>query len=242
VCALFVPVPSNVDGDVEKSDSLSLSTGASLPDSEPDSPLTRAHDTITRILELGPTLSDVGTKSLEIHKHDAAQFDIGHVRGSFSAASTHLIERLGRANWERRQYLVDVQVKMDLYEAHSPETHSMEHVLRNVRLELSDSESESEKTEMDDRSQSDTHDNDSEMSTIGSSYGGSPGATATPSLSQISTAGTELTVTADAYRAGRTVYQLPLPPSPNATLTGEPFVCPFCGYKIAGMSTMPDWR
>lgn len=50
-------------------------------------------------MPLDPTPHDRAADS------DAAQFDIDHIRERFPKASVELIDRLGRANWERRQYL-----------------------------------------------------------------------------------------------------------------------------------------
>jgi hypothetical protein len=235
------------DDHANRSDSLSLSTGASLPDSVTDSPLTRIHDIVTRLLELGPTLFDIRTRNPAIFCHDAALYDIGHVRTRFPMASTSLVERLGRANWERRQYLLDVQTKMG---ARSPKSHNVctiEPVLRDIRIDISDSESEGDKGEDDHNFNLDSNEQSSKLSVTGSTHGSSSSASDVPSPSRLSSYGTEQTVIAGPVKDGNTHYRdthyrLPLPPPPNEKLTGETFICPFCAQTISGLSKSSDWR
>ena len=92
---------------VEDDQSVSSIDTSWTPESLVDTPLAQAHDIITHLMQLGPSLLDpVPHDRVDLSANsDATQHDVKHVRESFPKAEKSLVERLGTANWERRQFL-----------------------------------------------------------------------------------------------------------------------------------------
>lgn len=240
-----------------ESTSLSLDTNFTSADSLPDSPLTHIHDVITLLFDLGQTLLDPTPHSrLERSAHpDAAQHDINHVRARFPNADKRLIDRLGRANWERRQYLRKLRVTLE--ESSNKADHT-DHIPQDIKLVLSDSASESEES---DESASSTNESlRARLHGKGNTSDREPSvpasrtltATSTPSEFQFSINDTQSTAVTEPSKGiahvGQSVqpvgtrYRVSLPPHPNEHLTGEKFHCPFCAYMISDMKSPADWK
>jgi hypothetical protein len=243
-----------------ESTSLSIDTNLTLPDSLPDSPLTRIHDVVTLLFELGPSLVDPSPHNrLERPAHpDAAQYDINHVRAGFPHAHESLIDRLGRANWERRQYMRKFRLAHEENPHRAQKLDPTEPALQKTKLSLLVLASA---TEDSDRSFSDT-----EESAVAEPYDRgktletdisvpeSPTVTAiTSARSEFhfsvdetqSTAGTEpskgVTHASQMTRPVTTRYRFPLPPNPNGGFTGKTFLCPFCFHMVSDMNSLSEW-
>lgn len=196
---------------------------------------------ITHILELGPTLSDVRSNTTEISTFNTALHDIDHVRAKFPVASESLIERLGRANWERRRYLLDLTTGSEVHEGDHSLHESIEPVLRAIGLDLSDSESDADTIDEHNRDGSNDHDYGSET-TMGLSSSGYSADTTNETLPTFSPAHTEATVVASLCPNVQIRYSIPRPPPPNQSFTGAPFRCPFCTRTIIGVISQSEWR
>lgn len=246
--------------DVEDDDatSLSLDTNFTLPDSLSDSPLTHIHDVVNLLLGLGPTLLDPTPRDRferSTHK-DVAHYDIDHVQASFSKATEALINRLGHANWERRQYLINLRSRLDegLSQARklnvSPPIESQ---VEQLTLESSASDSG---TDSSDDAVSDVDHASIPISRACSTVQGGISISATQTIltsdgrSEFqfsandieSTAPTEPSKGVPPFGQAISRYSIPPPPSPNAQLNGNEFLCPFCAHKILDMKSRSEWK
>lgn len=256
------PLESQIRDDESEGSSFSFDTDVT-PSSLDDSPLMRAQDAVTLLMELGPSLAHPTPHDrFELYAHPgAAQHDINHVRASFPKADNSLIERLGTANWERRQSLRNVREALEKNPYRVQGKDLDEPILDSLKVDRSDS---AVATGDEDIASSDSNSDvsiDSESSnrekllSSGGSRSGSRTLTVTthaPSDFQFSlndthsTAITEPTKNnaesdqADSEDPGH--YHIPRPPSPNENLTGKPFVCPFCSRKILDIKSVSEWK
>lgn len=244
--------------DDDDATSLSLDTNFTLPDSLPDSPLTHIHDVVNLLLGLGPTLLDPAPRDrLEGGTHkDVAHHDIDHVRARFSQAATALIDRFGRANWERRQYLIKLRSKLDEGSSGVPkldDSKSIEIDLERLTAESSASDSGSESS--DDAFSDVGHASTAmsqEHSTIREDL--STNTTRTVLTSNVqsefqfsvndieSTALTEPSKGVSQFEQAVSRYGIPPPPAPNASFKGNEFLCPLCAHKILDLKSKSEWK
>jgi len=259
---LLTGTPVHLLLDVEDDDatSLSLDTNYTLPDSLSDSPLTHIHDVVNLLFGLGPTLlHPVPRDRSEWSAHkDAAHYDVGHVQARFPQADQSLIERLGRANWERRQYLIRLRSKLN----ENNDAPRLDHTNtsldddRLVELGIESSASDSG----DDTSSDDASDVDEVFAATLQAQGSDPEAdtSAQGPLTVIASDGpseprssindaqsTTVTETPKgASQHGLTLlrYAVPVPPHPNERFGGDEFLCPFCAHKISDMKSAADWK
>ena len=231
-----------------------------LPDSLPDSPLSRIHDNVTLLFELGPSLLDPAPHDrFETASHpDAAQHDINHVLARFPVADKSLINRLGRANWERRQSLRRLRLayedigqvqQLDVAE-HQPGTSEV--LLSDSATATEDSETSASDTEyslnVGSYDRDETYERDVSLSasqTLTDIASTVSGFQFSHNETQ-STAGTEPsnrhTQAMHLIKPATTRYRVPLPPKPNENMTGEPFLCPFCFHTVSDMKSPSTWR
>jgi hypothetical protein len=257
---LLTGTPVHLLLDVEDDDatSLSLDTNCTLPNSLSDSPLTHIHDVVNLLFGLGPTLLDpVPRDRFEWSAHeDAAHYDVGHVQARFPQADKSLIERLGRASWERRQYLIRLRSKL----IENNDAPGLDHTslddnrLINLRIESSASDSG------DDTSSDDASDVDEVYAATLQAHGSDPEAdTSAPgpltvivsdgpseSRSSINDAQsatvTETPKGVSQHRPTSSRYAIPVPPHPNERFGGDEFLCPFCAHKVSDMKSAGDWK
>jgi hypothetical protein len=248
-------------GDDDDGTSLSLDTNFTLPDSLSDSPLTHIHDVVNLLLGLGPTLLDPAPRDRfgwSAHK-EAAHYDIDHVQASFPHADKSLIERLGRANWERRQYLIRLRTKLGEGSREASRFDAIRPIDTNLeKLKLESLASDSVVDSSDD--------NASEVGEVSTAlpqaYGYGLGLgnhvsdqapfTVTTSISPSdfqfsandaqSTALTEPSKGVSQPELGVVRYAIPSPPHPNEQCSGEEFLCPFCAYRVSEIGSRTDWR
>lgn len=245
-------------GEDDDAASLSLNTEFTLPESLSDSPLTHIHDVVDLLFGLGPTLLDPAPRDrveLAAHK-DAAHYDIDHVQARFPRANKSLIERFGRANWERRQHLIKLRSKLDKSDHETPKLHDIGPVhsdLEDLTIESSASDSGLDSSD----------DNVSEVgeasmalsqSFVGLEEGLPERGPSTMTTSnthskfQFSTNDAESTALTEPSQGIPQVepdvvrYAVPLPPHPNKQLAGEEFICPFCAHKASDISSPADWK
>ena len=239
--------------------SLSLETDYTLPDSLSDSPLTHIHDVVNLLFGLGPTLLDpVPRDRFERSAHqDAAHYDVGHVQARFPQADRSLIERLGRASWEQRQYLIRLRSKLNEDNHDAPGLDNIS--LVGTRLEkltlgslASDIENDTSGDDVSDVGEALTA-----MSQARSSLPETDASTRGPLTATVSNSQSEfqfsvndaqstaLTVPSKGVsHTGRTVlrYAVPAPPHPNERFSGDEFLCPFCAHRVSGTKSASDWR
>lgn len=247
------------DQSVDGATSSSIDTDMSFPDSLPDLPSTRAHDIITGLFELGPTLLDPAPHDrLEESIHPgAAQHDLDHVRAKFPRADESLIQRLGLANWERRVYLRKLRL---VHEEHRDHTKTAEMFKTAEDLSQTDAASISESSEADICSSSDAASRASSHGYPGSkkppSMTASLNLTATASTRSdfhFSTNETRSTARTDITqhiaskhdipdRTTSTKYVMPPPPCPNQNYTGEDFLCPYCFRVVPDVKSSLEWK
>jgi hypothetical protein len=248
-----------LSGDDDDGTSLSLDTNFTLPDSLSDSPLTHIHDVVNLLLGLGPTLLDPAPRDRfgwSAHK-DAAHYDIDHVQASFPRADKSLIESLGRANWERRQYLITLRSKLGEgsrealgLSAIRPTDASLEKLkLESLASGSAVDSSDDNASEVGEAStalsQAYGYDLDNNLSAQGP-------VTITTSISPSefqfsvndaqSTALTEPSKAVFQAELSGVRYAIPPPPHPNEQCSGEEFVCPFCAHRASGIKSRADWK
>lgn len=250
-------------GDEQAAESSSSIDTGSTADSLPDTPVERAHDAVTLLLQLGQSLLDpIPHDRSEMSKHpDAAQYDINHIRARFPKAEDFLIERLGTANWERRQSLRNVREALERNPYRVQRKDLDEPVLESVRPEprestvaSGDEDFASSESSSDVSVDTDSSDNGN-ISGEGVSRTSSRTMTVTTNARSdfqfslndtMSTAITEPSIDVAeidpaVFEVGEH-YQIPQPPSPNENLTGRPFVCPFCSFKISDIKSVSEWK
>lgn len=249
-------LPSREDDD---STSLSLDTNCTLPDSLSDSPLTHIHDVVNLLFGLGPTLLDpVPRDRIEWSAHqDAAQYDVGHVQARFPEADKSLIERLGRASWERRQYLIRLRSKLDEDNHEAPVFDNISLVGNHLdKLILGSLASDSG----DDTSGDDVSDVGEALTAMSQAHGplmDADASTRGPMTATVSTSQSDFQFsTNDAQSTALTApskgvshtgpsvsrYAIPAPPSPNENFSGDEFLCPFCAHKVSDMKSAAEWK
>jgi hypothetical protein len=246
-------------GDDDDGTCLSLDTDFTLPDSLSDSPLTHIHDVVNLLLGLGPTLLDPAPRDRfgwSAHK-DAAHYDIDHVQASFPHADKSLIESLGRANWERRQYLITLRSKLGEgsrealgLDAIRPLAASLEKLkLESLGSSSAVDSSEDNASEVGEASSAFPraygYDSDNNLSAQGP-------VTITTSISPSdfqfsandaqSTALTEPSKGVPYAKLSGVQYAIPLPPHPNEQCSGEDFLCPFCAHRVSDIKSRADWK
>lgn len=242
----------------------SIDTGYT-PESLLDTPLARAHDIVTLLMQLGPSLLDPTPHNRsELSAHSgAAQQDISHVHACFPKADDSLAERLGRANWERRQFLRNLR---DAREDNRPRAdgkdldEAIQHTLGSnpstsavaTAAEESDagnSEAGSSLGTID----TDLSDKDDSYSDISLSEGRQKTArTYAPSDFQFSLDETHSTAITEPSKGvvlqnqspeeDVKRYRVPRPPGPNENLTGAPFLCQFCSHMVLDITTASQWK
>lgn len=201
--------------------------------------MTHIHDIISHLLELGPSLLDPAphNRSQEPDHADAALNDINHVRDTFPKADDGLVERLGRANWNRRQYLRKLRFTALDQPTVLRTPYAAKSGLGNVKDTLSASAHRSHPA-----SKSENYLPTSQTLTVLSASSESFFSRNEPQ----STAMTEFTM--DGAQEGKstqpikTRYKVPPPPAPNHRFSGEPFLCPFCALVISGVLCLVDWE
>jgi hypothetical protein len=237
------------------SNSLSIDTNFTLPDSLPDDPVTRMHDVITLLFELDASLADPTPQDRFDRAHpSAAQQDINHVRAKFSQASDELVERLGRANWDRRQYLRRLQLE---FEGSRPVSFDgMDYSPEDVEESDAASESSSSEesvTEAGSGSYPDSLEDNIER-------GGAPSIRSSQDLTVTASAQTEFQFSHEETQSTRTTepskgplpaehavqpvnirYRIPPPPHPNEDLSGKAFRCTFCSHTVPDITRHSDW-
>lgn len=256
---LTSPVHLLLSREDDDATSLSLDTDFTLPDSLSDSPLTHIHDVVNLLFGLGPTLLDPAPRDrFECSAHkDAAHYDIDHVQARFPNAHKSLLERLGRANWERRQYLIRLRSKLNEDNHDTPGLDAA----RPVKTHLEKLTTESDASESGiDSSDDDVSDVVEAPTASSQAYDlgletdpsiRSPMITtdaSTPSEFQFSVNDVESTAltepskgVAQAEPAG-VRYAVPAPPHPNERLGGDEFLCPFCAHKASDMKSRAEWK
>jgi hypothetical protein len=249
------PVHLLVSREDDDATSLSLDTDYTLPDSLSDSPLTHIHDVVNLLFGLGPTLLDpVPRDRFEFSAHkDAAHYDVGRVQARFPQAEKSLIERLGRASWERRQYLIRLRSKLD--EASGRDNISLIGThLENLTLGSlgSDTGDDTSGDDVSDVGEAFTAMSQAPDSLLreGASVRGPLTATISNSQSefQFSANDAQSTVlTAPSKGVSHMVptvirYAVPAPPHPNECFSGDEFLCPFCAHKVSDMKSATDWK
>lgn len=239
--------------------SLSLDTDCTLPDSLSDSPLTHIHDVVNLLFGLGPTLlNPVPRDRVEWSAHqDAAHYDVGHVQARFPQADRSLLERLGRANWERRQYLIRLRSKLDEDKHDTPGLDNIS--LVGTRLEKLTLESVASDPG-DDTSGDDASDVGEARTGLSQTYDShteTDASVRSPLTGTVSNSQSEFQFSANDVQStaltepskgiqhiGPTIlrYGVPAPPRPNQHFTGDEFLCPFCAHKVSDMKSAADWK
>lgn len=253
------PVHLRLSKEDDDTTSLSLDTDCTLPDSLSDSPLTHIHDVVNLLFGLGPTLLDpVPRDRIEWSAHqDAAHYDVGHVQARFPQAGRSLLERLGRANWERRQYLIMLRSKLNKDNHDTPGLDNTG--LVGTRLEKLSLEPVASDPG-DDTSGDDVSDDGEALTEMSSTYDSltetdasvrSPlSGTVSNSQSEFQFSANDAQSTAltepskDIPHTGPTIlrYAVPAPPHPNQHFSGDEFLCPFCAHKVSDMKSAAEWK
>ena len=216
-------------------------------------------DIVTCLLKLRQTLDDP-TPNDHISKTfnvDAAHYDIQHVREKLPKASRVIADRLGRANWRRRHYLIGLQ------NLKQPETNpygglqKQPSFAKELRpsLELPDSDSSiGEEVSSVHRPHSADARDDTESSVAWSRDSKSSNAptgtnpTTAPSFSHVAykkppakamplTGHLPVRQITDAGQSQRSV-----PPAPSMLLTGKSFRCSYCGLELVNYKQNKQWR
>jgi hypothetical protein len=216
-------------------------------------------------MQLGPSLLDPTPHNrFELSALDAGvEFDINHVLASFPKADEGLVKRLGRANWERRQFLRNLR---DTREENLPREDLGkdldEPILQTMGLEPLDSAAATAAgdsgdvgsnasvdtgntglSDASDDSDSDVSLSESQPKTVTtnprSDFHFSLDETQSTVLTEPSkiVPQTNLAIFEDSQR-----YRVPRPPSPNDALTGKTFVCPFCSHMVSEMTSLLEWK
>lgn len=238
------------DNGSDKSGSSSLDTNLTSPDSLLDTTLGRIHDVIGLLLDLGQSLKDPAPHNrFERDAYaEAAQQDINHVRAKFPNADLKLVERLGKANWERRLYLRKLRSAHDENPAGVQRLEPAEDVSdvasvsdESVRS-VSDIDSASDGDHLDKGHTSAqdlririAHSVNTDPSTVDESIFSTKGV--------LSTAATEVSESVEpAHQLTKSDVQRYRVPRPPEGLTGQPFLCPFCSHTLSGIESLSAWR
>lgn len=240
--------------------SLSLDTDCTLPDSLSDSPLTHIHDVVNLLFGLGPTLLDpVPRDRIEWSAHqDAAHYDVGHVQARFPQAERSLLERLGRANWERRQYLIRLRSKLN---EDNHDSLGLDNIsLVGTRLEKLSLGSVASDPGDDDTSGDDVSDVGEALTEMLPTYDyltETDASVRSPLSGTVSNSQSEFRFSANDAQStaltepskgvphtGPTIlrYAVPAPPHPNQHFSGDEFLCPFCAHRISDMKSAAEWK
>ena len=190
---------------------------------------------------------------------DAAQSDVNHVEASFPQADSNLAQRLGRANWERRQSLRDLRAKLEVNPHRISGKDLDRSVLQDIPADPVDSATATGDEDSDSSDSSSESSVETDSSTVnlhpnqgisGSSSRTMTARTRSPSrFSADATQSTGLTEpsreappTESVSLASTEHFRVPKPPSPNASFTGKTFVCPFCAHEISDLKSPFEWK
>ena len=190
---------------------------------------------------------------------DAAQSDINHVEASFPEADSNLAERLGRANWERRQSLRDLRAKLEV----NPHRVSGKDLDKSVLQDIPADPVDSATATGDEGSDSSDSSSESSIETGGSTANIHPSHGISGSSSRTMTARTrsefqfsanvtqstgvtepsrDAPLTESVSLESTEHFRVPKPPSPNESFTGKTFVCPFCAHEISDLKSPFEWK
>jgi hypothetical protein len=232
--------------------STGIDTTISLSDSEPCSAsrrlINQAHDIVTFLFELGPALRDPAPYDrLRAMESDvAAQPDTQHVSTKYASADRQLVDKLGYANWERRQALIRLRTR---YTETSRPVQDLSH--HQIAVEKLDSRILEQEQYTGLTSLSVRPSMMSVTSTATSTTQTHHETDVTfPRSRAMSTAPTDLSVDhnksslefpADELTMKPQRLVVPRPPAPNNRYNGAEFLCPYCFTRLDGIISCDEW-
>lgn len=219
--------------------------------------MTRIHDIVTLLNELSPSLLDpTPNERFERASHpDAAQFDVNHVKARFPEADEELVDRLGKANWRRRQSLRFLRESHTKSSLHGSGTVSP---AQDVEPALSDSVLDTDASDRQtsisehavsstSRSMSNTDGGASlPQTSVGGGLQSSPNDAPSTAPTTAPTAATNELFqgagqTSENKQPVTASYKIPGPPNPNEDFNGQTFLCQFCSHWVSGIERPSDW-
>ena len=237
--ARVVGLTSDLDASTSSEPDSSLSMSSTDLSSPLHQTITEMHDVVTCLLRQIPSLRDPSPQDTRTQAgyEGADSFDQSHVRSKFPKANAELLNRLGTANWKRRQQFMVLR------------GHTEDGVSAIDRNDAK--ESRHEDREMDYSSEAD-------ISAYSTSYGVDPGSQTTgewtSSSERNSLIGTALTSLTDNpaqklqnFSGPSVVVQvhrlkLPRPPEPNSSFEGTQFTCPYCLHELLEVYSFSTWK
>ena len=221
--------------------------------------LSEITEIVTCLLQLRPALDDPVPHDQISRTFDAsaAEFDIKHIKEKLPRASKELADRLGRANWKRRHYLIGLQ------SLRQPETSSYGGPLRQPTFvkELRPSREPSDKESSDGEgasSSEEAHSNysgeDGQSSVEWSRNSKSSSALASTNPTTMFSVKDEASKKPPVKAVPLTGHlplgqvtnigpsQTPAPAGPNMLSTGKPFRCSYCGLEVTNYKRGRKWR
>lgn len=243
----------NLDERVTEDDgSSSIDTDISFPASVPESPAAKAHDIITLLMELGHMLVDPAPQDRLLHfsHSDAGYFDERHIEEKFQKADNYLVRRLGRANWQRRQYFSSLRDKEQNVTGSRYEITDFEE--RDDAFDTSDSGSDSSQQLARRLSLLPVPEPATDLPSTATTSTGSAQMSSFrdegySSLRQ--TRSTALTEISDSLSAGKrdrkdapTRYRIPPPSGRQNPFSGESFRCTYCAHVLTNVKTYQEWK
>lgn len=219
--------------------------------------MTRAHEIITLLLDLAPALED--PTSYGRHSHfifpNAEKYDVDHAKAKFPKADDQLVQQLGKANWERRQYFSALRADHEIGPARKGSLEKEDRPLADEPIfdidpaQYGQTPSSDLATEGDSSPES-SEDESGEVSSTADSHGLTDATTAVSdfNFSHVTTRSTVRTehnfqsmVDPDDAKPS-TKYVIPEPPEPSRESLSNGFVCPYCFRFLTNIKSAKAWR
>ena len=234
------PLTSESDSSAAPEQNISIDSSSANSSTPLQQHFTEVREILSCLFRLLPALHDPAPHDTRNKASNAGGdvFDLSHVKSKFPQANPELLNRLGSANWKRRQQLMFLRAQDE-----------EEIVAEHDRIKGTVSPTGYE--EGDDLSAPDIlHDNQSEEVTQGSQANDRW----TSSSAFTSGIGTALTSVSNnpipksqaldrptmGFEAQR--LKLPRPPEPNSSFDGQQFRCPYCFHCLVAIVSFSAWK
>ena len=234
------PLTSESDSSAAQEQNISIDSSSASSSTPLQQQLTEVREILTCLFRLLPALLDPAPHDTRNKARNPGGdiFDLSHVKSKFPQANPELLNRLGSANWKRRQQLMVLRAQDEA---------GIEEENDHIKAIVSPTGHE----EGDDLSAANIlHDSQSEQVTQRSQVAGE-WTSSSGFASGISTALTSvsnnpipkshaLDRATMGFEAQR--LKLPRPPEPNSSFDGQQFRCPFCFHCLVAISSFSAWK
>ena len=203
--------------------------------------ITEMHDVLNCLLREVPSLQDPAPHDARMKDDYEGAFsaDLSHLQSKYPQANEELLNRLGVANWKRRQQLMSIRAQ-----------DKGEEIAIGLALKIGTSAT-SEDNDNDTSSAAETSQY-SDVHSIGlqsqitDEWTAFSGTSSTMPTAITSMTGDPVPVKPSlaqpAEKPDSHRLRLPRPPKPNSMFEGEQFECPYCSFELVEVASLAIWK